>query len=313
MGESVVLQAVRTGHFANGRQLRVTVIDHDPGPRQRRLLRRYPQLGTVCDIEFLTHEADAPEAFSAIAAIAARPDTLASVAVCFDDDTAGLSFALALLPRLKPFRVPILLRMNTDGGLTTLLDAHIAASRLAGLVKPFPLIGLSSESELLLHREMDAGAIAAHGDYVAKRRAASHDPADPALRPWDDLDEDLKDSNRQQADHIEVKLRSLGLAASASATGTSVTAFTQEEIETLACMEHARWNADRFLSGWSFAPGKKNVELKTSPWLTGWDELPEEIREYDREAVRNIPHLVALSGRCVFRAAELLENRTAAR
>ena len=40
--------------------------------------------------------------------------------LCFDDDTAGLSFALTLLPRLKPFRVPILL-MNNNGGLTYLI------------------------------------------------------------------------------------------------------------------------------------------------------------------------------------------------
>jgi hypothetical protein len=70
----------------------------------------------------------------------------------------------------------------------------------------------------------------------------------------------------------------------------------------LARMEHARWNAERFLAGWSYAPGKKNVERKTSPWLVGWGELPEEIREYDREAVRNIPHLVALSGRRIVSA-----------
>jgi hypothetical protein len=38
------------------------------------------------------------------------------------------------------------------------------------------------------------------------------------------------------------------------------------------------------------------VENKTSPWLIGWDQLPEEIREYDREAVRNIPNLVKASG-----------------
>jgi RyR domain len=171
------------------------------------------------------------------------------------------------------------------------------------LVKPFPVIGLSSESEVLLHREMDAGAIAVHEDYRAKRRKGDHNANDPSLNDWNNLDEDLKDSCRQQADHIEVKLRALGLAITAEKTGESVTAFTPEEVETLAIMEHDRWNADRFLAGWSHAPGKKNVENKTSPWLVGWDALPEEIREYDREAVRNIPHLVELSGRRMVRKA----------
>jgi TrkA-N domain/RyR domain len=303
MGESLLLQAARSSHFANGHRLRVTVVDRDPDVHQRCLLRRFPKLDAVCDVTFLAREADDAATLAEIANLCAGPDTLPTVAVCFDDDTRSLSFSLALLPKVKPLRVPILLRMTTDGGLTTLLDNDIAAKSLAGLVKPFPVIGLSSESEVLLHREMDAGAIAVHEDYRAKRRKGDHNANDPSLNDWNNLDEDLKDSCRQQADHIEVKLRALGLAITAEKTGESVTAFTPEEVETLAIMEHDRWNADRFLAGWSHAPGKKNVENKTSPWLVGWDALPEEIREYDREAVRNIPHLVELSGRRMVRKA----------
>jgi hypothetical protein len=300
MGESLLLQAARGSHFANGRRLQVTVVDRDPTRHQRCLLRRFPKLDAVCDVTFLAREADDAATLAEIASFCAETDRLTTVAVCFDDDTRSLSFSLALLPKIKPLRVPILLRMTTDGGLTTLLDNDIAATSLAGLVKPFPVIGLSSESEILLHREMDAGAMAVHEDYRAKRRQGEHDTRDPSLNEWDQLDEDLKDSCRQQADHIEIKLRALGLSITADKkAGPSVTNFSQEEVEILARMEHDRWNADRFLAGWSYAPGKKSVDNKTSPWLIGWDELPENIREYDREAVRNIPHLAELSGRRV--------------
>ncbi len=301
MGESLVLQAARNSHFANGRRLRVSVVDHDSTQPKRCFLRRHPNMAAVCDVTFLSREADDTGTLAEIATLCAEADTLPTVAICFDDDTRGLSLALALLPNLKALRVPVLLRMTTDGGLTTLLDADIAASSLAGLVKPFPVIGLSTESEVLVHREMDAGAIAIHEDYVTKRRREQHDARDPALRPWDSLDEDLKDSCRQQADHIEVKLRAIGFTSATVATTPTVTSFTPAEVEILARMEHTRWNAERFLAGWSHAPGKKSIENKTSPWLVGWDALPEEIREYDREAVRNIPHLVQMSGRCLVR------------
>ena len=294
MGESVLLQAARTGHFANGRRLRVTVIDQDPAVRQRRLMRRYSQLEKVCDVEFRAMEADSAEAFAAVREIASQQDALVSVAVCFDDDARGLSIALALLPGVRPFGVPILLRMATDGGLTALLDAGIADSRFGGLLRPFPLIGLAADGEALIHREMDAGAMAAHAHFVENRRNGAHDPADPSLLPWDHLDEDLKDSNRQQADHIAVKLRAFGFTV-VKGSGPAPE-FTAEEVECLAKMEHARWNAGRFLSGWRFAPGKKNVELKTSPRLLPWADLPEDIRAYDREVVRNIPRIVALGG-----------------
>ncbi|MBX7211546.1 MAG: NAD-binding protein [Verrucomicrobiaceae bacterium] len=302
MGESLLLQAARTSHFANGRHLRVTVIDRDPSASGRRFMRRHPHFTKVCDVEFLAREADDAAALDEIAGLCADPAALPTVAICFDDDTRGLSLALALLPRLKPHRVPVLLRMTTDGGLTTLLDAGIADSRLSGLVKPFPVIGLSSESEVLLHREMDAIAVAIHSDYVARRRADSPASDDPSLRPWDQLDEDLKDSCRLQADHGEVKLRAVGLRITDDKARAPVTAFTPEEVEVLSKMEHDRWNADRFLAGWSYAPGKKDVEKKTSPWLVGWDALPDEIREYDREAVRNVPRFVELTGRRVCRS-----------
>jgi|JI6StandDraft_1071083.scaffolds.fasta_scaffold01460_5 hypothetical protein len=303
MGESLLLQAARGSHFANGQRLQVTVVDRDPLHHQRCLLRRFPKLDAVCDVTFLAREADDPATLAEITAFCAKTDMLTTTAVCFDDDTRSLSFSLALLPKIKPLLVPVLLRMSSDGGLTTLLDADIASKSLAGLVKPFPVIGFSSEGEVLLHREMDAGAIAVHEDYRAKRRQDGHDASDPSLNDWDQLDEDLKDSCRQQADHIEIKLRALGLAITADKkAGPSVTTFTPEEVEILARMEHDRWNADRFLAGWIYAPGKKSVENKTSPWLIGWDALPEEIREYDREAVRNIPHLMKLSGRCIVRS-----------
>lgn len=153
---------------------------------------------------------------------------------------------------------------------------------------------------------MDAGAIAVHEDYRTKRLQEVHDTDDPALRPWESLDEDLKDSNRQQADHMEVKLRAIGLTTSTGSTALPVNSFTPEEIEILARMEHARWNGERFLAGWSHAPGEKSVEHKTSPWLVGWDDLPEDIRERDRDAVRNIPHLVQMSGRRMVRIAAAL-------
>lgn len=48
---------------------------------------------------------------------------------------------------------------------------------------------------------------------------------------------------------------------------------------------------------------ENDLENKTSPWLVGWDALPEDIREKDCQAVRNIPHLVQMSGRRMVRAA----------
>ncbi len=285
MGESVVLQAARTGHFANGRRLRVTVTDQIAPQRRRSFFARNPQFDQVCDVAFVELGGDDPEVFARVGAWCAEPDTLPTVVVCFDDDSRCLSFALSLLPGIRALGVPILLRMTTDGGLTALLDSDATRARLGGVVHPFAVIQLDSDHGKSLISQPDSLAMAIHEDYVAQRRKEGETlDTNPALLPWDELDEDLKDSKRQQADHVPVKLRALGMTA-----GSAIGEFTPEQVEILARMEHARWNADRFLAGWKFAPGPKNIDEKTSPHLVSWDGLREAIREYDREAVRNIP------------------------
>lgn len=129
-----------------------------------------------------------------------------------------------------------------------------------------------------------------HAAYVAERRAALVS-GDRSLLPWDKLDPGLRESNAQQADHMVVKLASIGYTV---APGGEPVVLTKAEIETLSELEHARWVIERLLAGWRL--GDKDVAQRRSPWLIGWAGLPEDIREYDREAVRRIPGVLAAVG-----------------
>ncbi len=70
--------------------------------------------------------------------------------------------------------------------------------------------------------------------------------------------------------------------------------FTPDAVERLADMEHARFNIERLLSGWTLGP--RDLDRKQSPYLVGWAELPESVREWDRQAVRAIPALLQKIG-----------------
>ena len=63
----------------------------------------------------------------------------------------------------------------------------------------------------------------------------------------------------------------------------------------LAIMEHNRWVEERLSNGWVFGP-EKNTDLRISPYLTSWENIPESIREYDRQAVRNIIPILETAG-----------------
>ena len=116
------------------------------------------------------------------------------------------------------------------------------------------------------------------------------------MRDWEQLDDDVIDSNRQAADHISAKLRAVGCRP-VERKSDSIESFEFEpnEIELLAKMEHQRWMAERYLAGWSFGDPKDDVNL-ISPYLVPWEHIPDNIRNYDRVPVRTLPDVVRQGG-----------------
>jgi len=124
----------------------------------------------------------------------------------------------------------------------------------------------------------------------------------PNLKDWDDLRNDFKDSNLLQAIDIERKLDEMGFKLrNITKDEIKKIEFTEEEIERMSEMEHARWNIERLLfSGWKWGE-IKDADNKISPWLVSWDKLPDDIKQYDRDAIKNIPILLAKHGIEIYR------------
>jgi ppGpp synthetase/RelA/SpoT-type nucleotidyltranferase len=114
----------------------------------------------------------------------------------------------------------------------------------------------------------------------------------PNTRPWDDLNETFKRANFDQVDHIVTKLRTIGCDVAPAAPGAPEFRFTQEELDTLAELEHGRWNVDRFLDGWRFGETKDD-ERKLTPYLVPWHLLDPAIKKYDYDPILEIPALLA--------------------
>jgi KaiC/GvpD/RAD55 family RecA-like ATPase len=132
---------------------------------------------------------------------------------------------------------------------------------------------------------------AIHENYVIA--AMSKKKEDPSSLAWSDLPEYLKESNRQQADHIAEKLNRLSCAIhKVKGHEVATVKFTKSEVEVMAEMEHARWNVERLLDGWKKG-ASRDVTKKISPYIVPWSELPDEIKEIDRDTVSKIPELLA--------------------
>lgn len=297
LGESVVLQAARTGHYASGKKLRITVIDQQAQKREAAFRLRYPMLDEVVEARFLQMEMDGPGFLACGFLVANNQGNAVAIAyVCLDSDVEGVCAALTLLRGLGKNPAPVVVCMAGDDGLARLVeypdlrDSHRAHA--------FRLNAAACRREIILGETQDVLAIAIHAAYVSKQKSEGATPRDnPYVVDWADLPEAMKESNRHQADHIPVKLRAIGCVAEPVAAANAASfEFKQEEIELLARMEHARWNAERFLAGWRYAPGVKDVEKKTSPYLTSWENLTEEIKDYDRNTVRQLPEFLAVAG-----------------
>jgi hypothetical protein len=170
------------------------------------------------------------------------------------------------------------------------LELHVNAEEFSRLVIRDVLLGDA--------REKLAEAI--HEKYREDNKG-SKDPEDSAMAPWEKLREDFKESNRRQADDIPVKLKAIGCDfIPVFGEKPKRIEITEEEYEKMAAMEHQSFVRERLLAGWSQG-NVKDDSRKIRTDLVEWAELSDELKEYDRKAVKAIPGLLAQAGFEIYR------------
>jgi len=77
--------------------------------------------------------------------------------------------------------------------------------------------------------------------------------------------------------------------------GEVITEIPDDIVETLAVFEHDEWMEERLGYSWIFGE-IKDTEKKISPYLVPYDELNEEVKNLDRDTIRNMPALLGKIG-----------------
>jgi hypothetical protein len=300
-GEALLVELARRigrGAVADGARLRVNVVDRSADAKVASLCLRRPDLARACELQPLEMEIDSAEFHrGAFLREADGRCHLTAVYVCIDHQPTAWSAALVLHQHLRTQGVPIIVRLEHRAGLASLLSEEADAREPLSSVHPFPLLDRTCRPDLLLGGTTEILARAIHEQYVRKQRSEGQTPAtNPSMVAWDALDESLKESNRAQAAHIPLKLRAVGCdLAPLDDQDVGSFRFEADEVERLAEMEHDRWVEERTKNGWTYAP-EKDVARKRSPYLVPWKDVPEEIKEYDRHFVRELPGLLSSAG-----------------
>jgi hypothetical protein len=121
--------------------------------------------------------------------------------------------------------------------------------------------------------------------------------------PWEQLTEDMHESNRRLMIHLPAKLASAGvdlspwLGSGLPEEGLAIPDLRQDPacLEQLAELEHRRWMAERRLSGWQHGDTRDTLRRR-HPDLVPWDQLPEASKRFDREIVLATLEAVASAG-----------------
>jgi hypothetical protein len=110
-------------------------------------------------------------------------------------------------------------------------------------------------------------------------------------KPWRELNEEFRESNRAHAAEIPRKLRMIScFLAKEDENRTAVIKFTKKELDRLAEQEHERWNAERLQKQWQLGP--RDEKKRTSPFLEPWRDLPKIWQDVDRAMVESYPKLI---------------------
>jgi hypothetical protein len=140
----------------------------------------------------------------------------------------------------------------------------------------------------------------------------------PSLVAYERLREDEKNQNREQVRDIPTKLAYAGCYIVPVREGESPFEFPPVMLEELASMEHTRWMRAKARDKWRYAPETDKPNRMHNcmlPWhkgvlapytdfieALGSDELPEEEKEKDRVAVREIATILNLAGYTIVEA-----------
>jgi hypothetical protein len=170
--------------------------------------------------------------------------------------------------------------------ITRIDRGWIESEKVRNIIRKYYDIGTTGTRELV--------ARAIHEEYLDNERKAGETPeTNSSMRPWNELPNRLKDSNIRQAENIWKMLHrihcTIGLS---SGTREPLFAFTDNEVELLAEMEHERWVDERVKKGWVYVKNRDDMQ-KIHNCILPWSDLTEEQRQKDRNVIKALPAILA--------------------
>jgi voltage-gated potassium channel Kch len=279
-----VLREIARRREHDGPRQRVLLVDREAAGDPACLLRRFPEVSRCC----------------AVTGLAELPGSLGGgvptlIFVCLPDNDEALRAGLAAAHALAGGGGRVVICMSQPSPFGAVLTGESALlDNARGRLAVFDVLEEACVPELIRADLADQLARARHRAYVAACQARGESPdVNPSMRPWEELPEDLRDSNRAHIAHIGAKLDAIGCVIIPKSARSPAFAFTGSELEALAEMEHERWVGERLARG--YLPGDDR-DGGQHPDLVEWDELSDQTKDKDRDTIRELPGILEQAG-----------------
>jgi hypothetical protein len=219
--------------------------------------------------------------------------------ICHDDEDHALLTATTAERFWRSAPQSIVVRLDQvaafQDGVAGAADGRLF-NEADGRVRALGVINTACRPELIGDDLVGRIARVIHERYRRARYLEGAEPeANPAMAAWEELPEQLRESNREQARDIGRKLGEIRCVLIPRVGQDLDGVLAEAEIDRLAEMEHGRWRDDRQSSGWRYASNRDPVR-KLHPGMRSWNELPEWLRQRNYETVRELPAILSDAG-----------------
>lgn len=277
----VISQACIMSQLPNENKFKIYCIDKNPKEFKQSVDLSYTEIDKIpnVNLDYLQLDCNSKEFYTQELW---HQNNLTNVILCFEEEQQNLDIAanLANITYIdqivdEDLKTKVLVAMFNDYSFSQKLKLS------TNTFKNFEVFGQRDEicdRKYLIDERRDKKAIATNEVY-------NQSITENKRQSWQQRSYHEKESNRASADHIKIKQKYVGIDSSNEAT------------ELLAKCEHNRWNTYHFLNGWKYAAKTKKVK-KLHNCLLPYNELSEDIKDYDREMISNIEKIIKGSNKC---------------
>lgn len=292
---AILRYALLIGHYKAGRKLKISLFTDNALLAKQKLGASFYNIEKIADFRIVELKLNTPSASLSRMLEFTNKEDWCTIFCGWGADEENFNLAQYMRTNSDKFDGRILYSLTKSKSLAKIFTNEV--TKTAGnqslngcfpLEQPHKLVNWHN----VVNEPHEALAKLLHERYLT---TVANDGSEmkPSHRDWDELPEVFKVQNRLQADHIAIKLRYMGLSMenSPSKIESAIKLVNKDTFNELAEIEHERWNATKYLTGWEYNE-VRNDALQHHNNLKPWHSLSDEVKEYDKNTINNIVELI---------------------